>query len=107
MRHNKYLLPVLAAALFCACALPKRKIPPPAVPDQKEAAPAKKEVVVVKLSPEDAQKVDSLYYKAVGAYSNNNMGAALKYLDEISAIHPSYQQAMELREKIRSVSGSR
>ncbi|HAH30689.1 MAG TPA: hypothetical protein DCL44_00055 [Elusimicrobia bacterium] len=59
------------------------------------------------LSPEDVKNVDILYYKAVGAYSNNDMDAALKYLIDLSTIHPSYTPAAELREKIRSVSGSR
>ena len=100
MRPDKYLFAVFAAALFCACAaLPARKTPPP-------TAPAKKEAAVI-LSPEDANKVESLYYKAVGSYSNNDMGAALNYLDEISAIYPAYPPAAELRKKIRSVSGSR
>jgi len=99
MQLNKYLSAVFAAALFCACALPVRKIPP-------SAAPAKTETVV-KLSLEDAKKVESLYYTAVGAYSNNDMGAALRYLNDISAIHPSYLPAVELREKIRSISVSR
>ena len=99
MRLSKYLFPFFAAAFFCACVLPARKIPPPAAPAKKEAA--------VKLSPEDAKEAESLYYKAVGAYSNNDMGAALKYLNEISAIYPSYPPAAELRKKIRSVSGSR
>lgn len=51
--------------------------------------------------------MESLYYKAVGSYSGNDMPAALKYLDELSAIHPAYLPAAELREKIRSVSGAR
>lgn len=33
------------------------------------------------------------------------MAAALKYLDQISAIAPAYPPAAELREKIRRVSG--
>lgn len=99
MRPEKYLFTVLIAFLFCACALPFRKTSPPAPPAKKEAA--------VGLSPEDANKVESLYYKAVGAYSGNDLDAALKYLGEILAIHPSYQPAVELSEKIRSVSGAR
>lgn len=98
MRPYKYLLPVSLAVLFCACALPARKsAPPPAAPVKREAA--------VKLSPEDAKKVESLYYKAVGAYSNNDMDGALKYLKDISSIHPSYSPAGELREKIKRASG--
>ncbi|HAF94860.1 MAG: hypothetical protein A2X34_07775 [Elusimicrobia bacterium GWC2_51_8] len=99
MRLSKYLFLFFTAAFFCACVLPVRKNPPPAAPEKQETA--------VKLSPENVKEAESLYYKAVGAYSNNNMSAALKYLNEISAIHPSYPPAAELREKIRSVSGSR
>lgn len=106
MRPDKHKFAVLAATLFCACALPARKAPPPAAPAKKEAA-AKLSPAAVKLSPEDTRKVESLYYKAVGAYSNNDIGATLKYLDEISAIHPSYTPAAELREKVKSVSGSK
>ena len=105
MRLDKYLFPVFAATLLWACALPVRKIPPPEAPVKKAALAIKE--AAVSLSPEDAQKVDSLYYKAVGAYSNNDMGAALIYLNEIFAIQPSYPQAVELREKIKSVSGSK
>ena len=100
---NKYLFSIFAAAIFCACALPARKIQPPAAPS---SASEKKETDV-KLSPEDTKEVESLYYKAVGAYSNNDMDAALNYLGKIFAIHPSYPPAAELRGKIRSVSGSR
>ncbi|HCC46583.1 MAG TPA: hypothetical protein DEQ38_00450 [Elusimicrobia bacterium] len=93
-----YLSAVLAALLLSACTLPVRK--PAALPSRtspEEAAP--------KLSEEDSNKVQSLYYKAVGAYSNNDMGAALEYLKEISALSPYYPPAAELREKIRRVSG--
>jgi len=75
---------------------------------QSSAAPAPaKKGTPVKLSPEETKKVESLYYKAVGAYSNNDMAAALKSLDEIYSIYPDYPPAAELREKIRKVSGSR
>jgi len=100
MFRNKFMLPALAAVLFLACAAPVRKAP--AAP---AAAPVKKEAPV-KLSDEDAKKVDRLYYKAVGAYSNNDMGLALKFLDEISALSPSYPPALELREKIRRITGN-
>jgi hypothetical protein len=105
MRNNKYLFTFFAAALFCACAGPVRKATAPAAP----AAPVKqaKKETAAPLSPEDAQKVDGLYYRAVGAYSNNDMGAALKYLDEISVISPAYPPGAELRGKIRSVSGGK
>ncbi|MBU2573059.1 MAG: hypothetical protein KKH28_03160 [Elusimicrobia bacterium] len=99
MRPNKYLFTVIAAFLFCACAQPARKSPPPAPAVIKAAAPS--------ISQEDVNKVESLYYKAVGSYSGNDMGAALKFLDEISAIHPSYQPAAALRKKIKSAAGSR
>jgi len=58
------------------------------------------------ISAADTQKVEGLYYKAVGAYSNNEMGTALAYIDEIAAIHPSYRLAAELRGKIVIVSGT-
>lgn len=98
----KYLSAVLAAALLCACSHADRKTPPPAAP-VKTGAAVKKEAAV-KLSPENAKEVESLYYKAVGAYGNNDMDAALGYINEISTLHPSYPPAAELREKIKSVS---
>lgn len=104
INRNKYLFTVFAAFLFCACALPSRKKPPPAAPVKKEAVV--KNEAEIKLSPEDTQKVEILYYKAVGAYSSNDMGAALKYLNEISTVCPSYQPAAELRGKMKSVAGS-
>lgn len=99
MSCHKYILAVLAPLLFSACALPVRKVPLPAVP----AAPVKRTSVIA-LSAEDTNKVEGLYYKAVGAYSNNDMAAALKYVDEISTLYPSYPPAAELRDKIKSVS---
>jgi len=99
MRSNKHLLPVLAAAFFCACFPAGWRTGPAPAPVKKEAP--------VKLSAEDAREIDQLYYKAVGAYSNNDMELTLKYLDEISVIQPSYQPAAELRKKIKSVSGSK
>lgn len=98
----KYLFAVLGAALLCACAQAGRKTPPPPAPVRTGAA-VKKEAAV-KLSPEDAKEVESLYYKAVGAYSSNDMDAALGYINEISTLHPSYPPAAELRKKIESVS---
>ncbi len=100
MRPDKYIFCVLAAATLCACLPPVRKAAAPAAPVRKEAS-------AVKLSPEDENKVEGLYYKAVGAYSNNDMSAALRFLDEISVISPSYPPAAELRGKIKSVAGSR
>jgi len=101
MRPAKYLFAVLSAAFFCSCALTARRNAP-ALPAR--AAPAKKEAAV-KLSPEDEKKVETLYYRAVGAYSNNDMGAARKYLDGIAELNPSYPPAAELRAKILKVSG--
>ncbi|MDD5209123.1 MAG: hypothetical protein PHV36_07035 [Elusimicrobiales bacterium] len=107
-RLNKFLCAFFSAALFCACAHTARKIPapgaPPEAPVKKEAA-VKKEAVL-KLSPEDAKEVESLYYKAVGAYGNNDMDAALGYINEISTLYPSYPPAVELRDKIKSVSAA-
>lgn len=105
MPANKYLFPVLAFVFFCACATPSRKGPPVAAAAAAPSAqpvPVRKETAV-NLSPEDEKKVQRLYYTAVGAYSNNDMDAALKYLNELSAVNPSYPPAAELREKIRSV----
>lgn len=87
----------MAASLFCACVLPGRKV-------QTRPAPAVKEEAAM-LSPADAQKIEGIYYKAVGAYSNNDLSAALEYLNEISAISVFYRPAEELREKIRRVYG--
>jgi hypothetical protein len=100
MLLNKMLFPVLAAAFFCACALPVKKTAAVMPAPEKKEAPAK-------LSSEDAQKVEVLYYKAVGAYSNNDMSGALNYLNEISTVSVFYQSAVELRAKIKSVSGSK
>jgi len=99
MRLNLYPLTIIAVFLFCACSLPVRKSPPQAPPFKKATAAG--------LSAEDANKVESLYYKAVGSYSGNDMAAALGYLKELSVIDPAYAQAEELREKIKSVSGTR
>lgn len=99
---NRHLYPVLAALLLCACARAPRKTPPsapaPPVPAAEKKAP------VAAVSPEDTQKVEGLYYKAVGAYSSNDMAGAEKYLNEISTLSPSYPPAAELREKVKSVS---
>jgi len=102
--HNKYLLAVFAASLFCACALPARKTPSSGAPGQKETAVRKE--AEVPLSPEDTRKVESLYYKAVGAYSSNDMAATIKYLDEISLLYPSCPPALDLRAKVKSVAGN-
>lgn len=104
IRLNKYLFAVLAAGLFCACAHTREKLPPPVAPVKKEAL-VKKEAVL-KLSPEDAKEVESLYYKAVGAYGNNDMDTALGYVNEISTLYPSYPPAEELRIKIKRVSAA-
>ena len=95
MHKNKQLLSLFTAVLLCACALPVRTTPP---------AEAKKDAAAPRLSPEDAQKVEQLYYQAVGAYSSNDIPAALKYLNEISVINPSYPPASELKGKIKRIS---
>lgn len=92
MATFKYLIPVLACALACAC-MPPRKAVQPAAPQRSAAA--------VKLSPEQLRKVDQLYYKAVGSFSNNDMPAAAAYLKEIFSVNPAHAPALELREKIR------
>ncbi|HNT98904.1 MAG TPA: hypothetical protein PKK31_11615 [Elusimicrobiales bacterium] len=76
--------------LLAGCALPR---------------PAAKAAAEVRLSAEDSRKVERLYYRAVSAYTDNDMKASLGYLDQISGIHPSYPPARQLREKIRRVSG--
>lgn len=84
------LVPLLLIFACAAACLPPAKPPPPA---KKEAA--------VRLSPEQAKKVEQLYYKAVGAYSRNDMAAADAHLKEILAINPAHKPSLELREKIR------
>ena len=95
MRLSKHLFAAAAAALLCAC-LPPNWFNTPAQAPAKRSAPAR-------LSAEDAKQVERLYYKAVGAYSNNDMPAALGHLDDISKITTSYAPAAELREKIKSI----
>lgn len=91
-----YLVAASAALFSGACAQPARKAAPPPARPRSEAG--------ARLSPEDAKKVDQLYYKAVGAYSNNDLPAALRYLDEISAIDRHFAPAAEMRAKIRRIS---
>ncbi|HOI41999.1 MAG TPA: hypothetical protein PK523_03555 [Elusimicrobiales bacterium] len=79
-------LPLLSAG----CAIPR---------------PGAKTASEVRLSAEDSKRVERLYYRAVSAYTDNDMKASLGYLDQISRIHPSYPPARQLREKIRRVSG--
>jgi outer membrane protein assembly factor BamD (BamD/ComL family) len=98
MRPDRHFFVILAVVFFCACALPAPKTVPAAASSGRETA--------WKFSPEDARKAEQLYYKAVGAYSNNDMAGALKYLNAISAIHPAYPPAVELREKIRKIHGN-
>lgn len=86
----KKLIPLFFLFVSAAACLPPAKPPPPA---RKEA--------VVHLTPEQAKKVEQLYYKAVGAYSRNDMAASDGLLKEILAINPSYKPALELREKVR------
>lgn len=63
--------------------------------------------VPARLRAEDSTMVERLYYRAVKAYTDNDMKASLGYLDQISRIHPSYSPARQLREKIRRVSGGK
>ncbi|MDT8286128.1 MAG: hypothetical protein RQ748_03370 [Elusimicrobiales bacterium] len=85
-----FLPPLLAG---CVPTRAGRTASPPAAP--------------VRLSAEDSRKVERLYYRAVRAYTDNDMPASLGYLDQISRIHPSYAPARQLREKIRRVSGGK
>jgi len=85
----KKLIPLLILFVCAAACLPPAK-PQPA---RKEAA--------VRLNPEQAKKVEQLYYKAVGAYSRNDMAAAGAHLKEILSINPAHKPSLELREKIR------
>ena len=82
--------------LLAGCVLPR-----PAAKAAPAAAPG------AKLSAEDAKRVERLYYRAVSAYTDNDMAAARGYLDQISKIHPAYPPALQLREKIRRVSGGK
>lgn len=82
--------------LFLACASPQRAKP--------AHAPVHREQKNV-LTPEQSRLVDQLYYKAVGAYSRNDMPAAVSFLGELFRIAPEYPPAVELREKIRLASG--
>lgn len=93
-----YLLLLLPAALAAsaACLPPRKAAPAPA------AQPARK---AIPLSAEQKKKVEQLYYRAVGAYSNNDMAAASAFIREILAICPNHAEALELREKIRLASG--
>jgi hypothetical protein len=93
MPVKKYLLAALVLAFFSACLPSARRGVPPAP----KKAPA------ARISPENEKRVESLYYRAVGAYSNGDMKAAGEYIDQISALDPSYRPAAELREKIRKV----
>lgn len=86
----KKLIPLLFLFVFAAACLPPAAPPPP--PARKEAA---------RLTPEQAKKAEQLYYKAVGAYSRNDMAAADALLKEILAINPAHKPSLELREKIR------
>jgi len=85
----KKLIPLIFILACAAC------LPPAAPPTPPKTA------VPVRLTPEQAKKVEQLYYKAVGAYSRNDMTAANAHLKEILVINPAYKPALELREKIR------
>lgn len=105
-RPDLLLTCLLLPAMLGGCAL----LPPRGAAAQKKAEPRlprEARQAEAQLSPEVMTAAERLYYKAVGAYSNNDMASALEYLEQISAIAPSYPPAAELREKIRRVSGGR
>lgn len=100
MERSKYFAAALACALCAGCLpLDKRQQQP------QPAAAARK--AVPQPTAEQLKRAEQLYYKAVGAYSANDMAGASAYLKEILAIHPSYAPALELREKIRLAGGRR
>jgi len=98
-KYAHLLLLPAALAMAAACVPPRKAAPVPAAP---AAQPARK---AIPLSAEQKKKVEQLYYRAVGAYSNNDLPAASAYLREILAICPNHAEALELREKIRLASG--
>jgi len=104
MKHLNYLFLAVLALPLCSCASAARKAAPGAAPAAVPYA-VKTSTTAPALSAEEAKKVESLYYRAVGAYGNNDMEAAQKYVDEIFTLYPSYPPAEELRGKIKSVSG--
>ncbi|MDA8243561.1 MAG: hypothetical protein M0025_05525 [Elusimicrobia bacterium] len=93
-KGHLYILP--GCLLLFACASPQRAKPAhtPVHMEQKKV-----------LTPEQSRLVDQLYYKAVGAYSRNDMPAAVSFLGELFRIAPEYPPALELRKKIRLASG--
>lgn len=91
----KKLFPFFILFTCAAACLPPAKIPP---------APARKQTAA-RLTPEQAKKVEQLYYKAVGAYSRNDMAAADARLQEILSINPFHNPSLELRKKIRLATG--
>lgn len=99
MGKYAYLLLLPAAFALSAGCVPPGKAAPAARAAQ---AASKKEPP---LTAEQKKRVDQLYYRAVGAYSNNDMAAASSYIREILSICPSYKDALELREKVRLASG--
>lgn len=50
-------------------------------------------------------KIERLYYRAVDAYTANDMKGASSYVTEILVLDPGYKPALELRDKIKKVSG--
>ncbi|MFA6435036.1 MAG: hypothetical protein WCW52_10105 [Elusimicrobiales bacterium] len=95
MRSKELLFPLLAFPLLAACGTVAAPVNIKKEPVRVEA-PAKP-----RLSPEDAKKVERLYYQAVDAYSMDNLEGAALYLKEISAITSQYAPARELAEKIK------
>ncbi len=87
------------ALLLSGCGAQQRK------PAAQTAPPLPEKAGAAEISPENIKKAEGLYYKAVDAYSKNDMKASLEYLGEILVINPSSRSALELRKKIRIVTG--
>ncbi len=107
MIFQKYIIPAFVfCALVSACVSPKMRVYEPEPVFMSDDHPvSKKEPAALRLSAEQTKKIEQLYYKAVGAYSNNEMAASGGYLKEIFAIHPSYPPALELKKKISLAAG--
>lgn len=107
MRRSGLLLLAAAAVPMAGACVPPRARPaarPPAAQQQAAPAPARKEAP---LTAEQKKKIEQLYYRAVGAYGNNDLAAASAYVREILSLSPSHAEALELREKIRLAAGGK
>jgi len=90
-----------ALALSCACAgLGPAHRDAPAARERRRSRP-------LRLSSQDSQRVEQLYYRAVDAYSRNDMSTARARLDELLAIDPAHAPALELLGKIRKAAPGR